>query len=71
MTNDGYDLEIFNKSFLNYSRQLLIISVDESLSKSLSLELTSEQRAALMSILDIETGPPRVSFLERNPRATR
>ena len=43
MTNDGYDLEIFNKSFVNYLRQLLIISVDESLSRTLSLELTSEQ----------------------------
>jgi len=43
LTDEGYNLEIFNKSFLNYLRQLLIISVDENLSKTLSLELTSEQ----------------------------
>lgn len=43
LTNSGNDLEIFNKSFLNYLRQLLILSVDEKLGRTLSLELTSEQ----------------------------
>ena len=56
MTNDGYDLEIFNKSFLNYSRQLLVISVDENLSKTLSLELTSEQLEKAKKIAKDNTG---------------
>ncbi|MFH0969272.1 MAG: DNA polymerase III subunit gamma/tau [Patescibacteria group bacterium] len=43
LARDGYDLEVFNKSFLNYLRQLLLISIDEKLSEKLSLELTSEQ----------------------------
>jgi DNA polymerase-3 subunit gamma/tau len=56
MTNDGYDLEIFNKAFLNYLRQLLVISVDESLSKTLSLELTSEQLEKSKKIAKDNTG---------------
>lgn len=43
LANDGNNLEIFNKSFLNFLRQLLILSVDEKLGSALSLELTSEQ----------------------------
>ncbi len=40
---DGYDVEIFNKSLVNYLRQLLLLSVDTSLAKLLTHELTSEQ----------------------------
>jgi hypothetical protein len=49
-------LEIFNKAFLNYLRQLLVISVDESLSKTLSLELTSEQLEKSQKIAKDNTG---------------
>lgn len=44
---DGYDLAVFHKSFLNYLRQLLLLSVDSRLEKSFSRELTSEQLAIL------------------------
>jgi DNA polymerase-3 subunit gamma/tau len=43
LVTDGYDLAVFHKSLLNYLRQLLIISVDQSLEKIFSRELTSEQ----------------------------
>lgn len=43
LSEDGYDIEIFNKSLLNYLRHLMIISVDEKLSENFSFELTSEQ----------------------------
>lgn len=55
LTSEGYDLEIFNKSFLNYLRQLLIISVDENLSKTLSLELTLEQIKKAVSTAEGKT----------------
>jgi DNA polymerase III gamma/tau subunit len=56
LTNSGNDLEIFNKSFLNYLRQLLILSVDEKLGRTLSLELTSEQIKEASDISKNNTG---------------
>jgi len=56
LTNSGNDLEIFNKSFLNYLRQLLIISIDEKLGSALSLELTSEQIEKARNISKDNTG---------------
>lgn len=43
LSQDGYDLDVFNKSFLNYLRQLMLISVNENLAKVFSYELTKEQ----------------------------
>ena len=43
LTKDGYDLEIFSKSLLNYFRQLMLIAVNPETAKSFSFELTSEQ----------------------------
>jgi len=43
ISEDGYDLDVFNKSLLNYLRQLMLVSVDEKLAKIFSYELTKEQ----------------------------
>ncbi len=56
LTNDGHDLEVFNKSLLNYLRQLLVVSVDKSLSKAFSLELTSEQIKKIEKMSEGKTG---------------
>jgi DNA polymerase-3 subunit gamma/tau len=48
LSQDGYDLDVFNKSFLNYLRQLMLISVDEKLSRLFSYELTKEQTVSLV-----------------------
>lgn len=43
LSQDGYDLDVFNKSFLNYLRQLMLVSVDPKLASLFSYELTKEQ----------------------------
>ncbi|EKE19906.1 MAG: hypothetical protein ACD_8C00087G0006 [uncultured bacterium] len=48
LSRDGYDLDVFNKSFLNYLRQVLLVTVDSKLSKIFSYELTKEQSSALV-----------------------
>ncbi len=47
LSQDGYDLEVFNKSLLNYLRQAMLVSVDAKLAKLFSYELTKEQSAQL------------------------
>jgi len=48
LSQDGYDLDVFNKSFLNYLRQLMLLSVNENLGKIFSYELTKEQAKTLV-----------------------
>lgn len=48
LSRDGYDLDVFNKSFLNYLRQVLLVTVDSKLAKIFSYELTKEQASALI-----------------------
>ena len=48
LSRDGYDLDVFNKSFLNYLRQVMLVSVDEKLAKIFAYELTKEQSNALV-----------------------
>lgn len=43
ISDEGYDLEVFSKSLLNYLRQLLLVSIDAKLGDTFSLELTKEQ----------------------------
>ncbi|HBP01218.1 MAG: polymerase III, subunit gamma and tau protein [Candidatus Moranbacteria bacterium GW2011_GWE1_49_15] len=50
LSNDGFDLEVFHKSVLNYFRQLLLVSVDESLVKTFSFEMTSEQAKKITAL---------------------
>ncbi|MEI7891373.1 MAG: DNA polymerase III subunit gamma/tau [bacterium] len=48
LSKDGYDLDVFNKSFLNYLRQVMLVCVDEKLAKIFSYELTKDQAFALL-----------------------
>lgn len=43
LSEGGHNLEIFNKAFLNYLRQLMLVSVDPEMSSHFSFELTAEQ----------------------------
>lgn len=56
LTNSGNDLEIFNKAFLNYLRQIMILSIDEKLERALSIELTSQQLEKAKNISKDNTG---------------
>jgi DNA polymerase III subunit gamma/tau len=47
LSQEGYDLDVFNKSLLNYLRQLMLVSVNIKLSKLFSFELTKEQAVYL------------------------
>jgi DNA polymerase-3 subunit gamma/tau len=49
LSRDGYDLDVFNKSFLNYLRQVMLVSVDEKLAKIFAYELTKEQSLELIA----------------------
>lgn len=49
LSQDGYDLDVFNKSLLNYLRQVMLVSVDNKLAKIFSYELTKEQAADLLT----------------------
>lgn len=48
LSRDGYDLDVFNKSFLNYLRQVMLVSVDAKLASIFAYELTKDQSAALV-----------------------
>lgn len=48
LSQDGYDLDVFNKSFLNYLRQVMLVSVDAKLANIFSYELTKEQSKDLI-----------------------
>jgi DNA polymerase-3 subunit gamma/tau len=50
LISNGFSLEVFNKSFLNFMRQAMICSVNIDLSKLFSLELTSEQIKTLENL---------------------
>lgn len=43
LLNDGYDLEVFNKSLVNYLRQLMLLKISPELRSSFAYEITSEQ----------------------------
>jgi DNA polymerase-3 subunit gamma/tau len=47
LSEDGYNLEVFSKSLLNYFRQLMLVTVDPNLSREFSFELTGEQTEEL------------------------
>jgi len=57
LSQDGYDLDVFNKSFLNYLRQIMLVSVDEKLAKLFSFELTSGQIQDLLTSAKGNTAP--------------
>lgn len=62
LSQEGYDLDVFNKSLLNYLRQLMLVSVDEKLSKLFSFELTKEQAAHLTKQVEGQN-PKKLLFI--------
>ncbi len=48
LSKDGYDLDVFNKSFLNYLRQVMLVTVDAKLANIFAYELTKEQSSDLV-----------------------
>lgn len=71
----GYDLEIFSKTFINYLRQLMLLSVDESLKKYFSYELSKEQSEKIVGQAKRSTLSKIVStiniFLEAQAKISR
>ncbi|EKE16179.1 MAG: hypothetical protein ACD_11C00028G0006 [uncultured bacterium] len=53
VANSGFDLDVFHKSVLNYFRQILLVSIDQSLAKNFSFELTSEQIKKILDLVKI------------------
>lgn len=49
LLNDGYDLQIFNKSLLNYLRQLMLLKINPELKNSFAYEATQEQMKKMSS----------------------
>lgn len=47
LLHDGYDLQVFNKSFINYLRQLMLVKINSDLGSAFSYELTKEQMKQL------------------------
>ena len=41
--NDGYDLQVFNKSLINYLRQLMLLKISPELKSTFAYEITSEE----------------------------
>jgi DNA polymerase-3 subunit gamma/tau len=45
---EGYDLEVFNKSLINYLRQLMLLKVNPLLKSHFSYEMTAEQAEKML-----------------------
>ena len=48
LLNDGYDLQVFNKSLINYLRQLMLLKISPELKSYFSYEITGEQMAKML-----------------------
>ncbi|MFA7319336.1 MAG: DNA polymerase III subunit gamma/tau [Parcubacteria group bacterium] len=47
---DGYDLQVFNRSLINYLRQLMLLKIDPELKKHFSFEVPEEQLKAMLAL---------------------
>ncbi len=75
LLEDGYDLEIFTKTFINYLRQLMLISVDEKLKEYFTYELPKEQLEKMVAQVSRTSLPKIISminiFLEAQEKISR
>lgn len=53
LLNDGYDLQVFTKSLINYFRELMLLGVDKELSHYFSYEATKEQIDRMKKLTDM------------------
>ncbi len=47
---NGYDLQVFNKSLINYLRQLMLLGIDPKLQKHFSFEVPAEQISGMLEL---------------------
>ncbi|MFA7208860.1 MAG: DNA polymerase III subunit gamma/tau [Parcubacteria group bacterium] len=52
LLNDGYDLQIFTKSLINYIRQLMLLKVNPELKNHFAYEATQEQLGMMVQQLE-------------------
>jgi DNA polymerase-3 subunit gamma/tau len=52
LLNDGYDLQIFTKSLINYIRQLMLLKINPDLKNNFSYEATQEQIALMLQQIE-------------------
>ena len=48
LLEEGYDLQVFNKSFINYLRQLMLLKISPELRSHFSFEMTQEQVSRML-----------------------
>ncbi|MFA6160406.1 MAG: DNA polymerase III subunit gamma/tau [Parcubacteria group bacterium] len=63
LLENGYDLEIFNKSLVNYLRQMMIVKIDPSLKKYFSAEMTSERLEKMVKLCETAELPQIISAI--------
>jgi len=63
LLENGYDLEIFNKSLVNYLRQMMIVKIDANLKKYFSTEMTSEHLEKMLKLCEIAELPQIISAI--------
>lgn len=71
ITSDGSDIEIFAKSLINYTRQLMVLSVSAELIKHFSFELTKEQSEKALTFAKSHTSQEFLGILEHLMEAQR
>lgn len=52
LLGDGYDLQVFGKSLINYFRQLMLIKINEKLSDYFTYEMTKEQMKEMQELAE-------------------
>jgi len=63
LLENGYDLEIFNKSLVNYLRQMMIVKVDANLKKYFSAEMTTERLEKMVQLCKTAELPQIISAI--------
>ncbi|MDO9231429.1 MAG: DNA polymerase III subunit gamma/tau [bacterium] len=63
LLENGYDLEIFNKSLVNYLRQMMIVKIDPNLQKYFSSEMTSERLEKMVKLCETAELPQIISAI--------
>ncbi|MFZ2975408.1 MAG: DNA polymerase III subunit gamma/tau [Candidatus Moraniibacteriota bacterium] len=63
LLENGYDLEIFNKSLVNYLRQMMIVKVDANLKKYFSAEMTTERLEKMVQLCETAELPQIISAI--------
>ncbi|MDO8240910.1 MAG: DNA polymerase III subunit gamma/tau [Candidatus Moranbacteria bacterium] len=52
LLNNGYDLQIFTKSLINYTRQLMLLKINPELKNNFSYEATQDQIKTMVSQIE-------------------